>query len=92
MEIAGIERLFLSRGRNMLVFRQMGEEGLDLSDTHFSRMAFVVIENIATSSENIGFLCAVGIMLQADRVLELIEKFFRFWRGCIGHRCLILQS
>jgi len=53
----------------------MGEEGLDLSDTHFSRMAFVVIENIAPSSENIGFLCAVGIMLQADRVSELIEKF-----------------
>jgi len=28
----------------MLVFRQIGEEGLDIRDIHFSQMAIVVIK------------------------------------------------
>jgi len=65
----------------MLVFRQMGEEGFDLSHTHFSRMAFCMIKNITPDPVKVGLLSAVGIMLQANGISKLVEKFFGFWGG-----------
>ncbi len=49
-------------------------------------MALVVIQNIAPDPVNIGFLSAVRIMLQANCVSKLAEKFLRLWGELIGYK------
>jgi len=41
-------------------------------------MAFVMEQDIPFCPVDIGFLSAVGIMLQSDRIAKLVEKFLGF--------------
>jgi len=56
----------------------MSKESFDLSGSHFNQMAFVVLENKALCPMNIGFLAGVGIVFDANGVLELVKQISRF--------------
>jgi len=56
---------------------EVGEEGLDFWVSHFFGVAFVVEENIAVHSVEVSLFGAVGVVLGAQDVTSLIEKFFR---------------
>jgi hypothetical protein len=50
-----------------------GKKGFALCSTHFSRMAFAMKLDIYPV--NIGFLGAVGGMLQTDCITDLVEQY-----------------
>jgi len=56
---------------------ELGEEGLDFWLAHIFGMAFVVEENAAVHSVTVSLFGAVGVVLGAQDVTSLIEKFFR---------------
>lgn len=49
-------------------------------------MTFVMKQDKPLCPVNIGFLSAVGIMLQPNSIANLVKNFFRFWD------CLIAQN
>jgi hypothetical protein len=51
----------------------MDKKSFDLCATHFSRMAFVMKQDISFCPVNIGFFGAVGVMLQTDCITNLVE-------------------
>ena len=69
----------------------MSKDSFVLSGSHFSRMAFVVKEDLAFSPVDRGILGAVGIMIHPDGIVKLVEKLFKFWVGFIGYECLTVQ-
>jgi len=55
---------------------ELCEEGLDFWVSHFFRMAFVVEEKVAVHPVEVSLFGAVGVVLGAQDVMSLIEKFF----------------
>jgi hypothetical protein len=76
----GIKCLVLAGWRYFSLFYLILKEGFNLYGVHFSRMAFVVKENVVPGSVNIGNLSAVGIMLQANCITnESGRGVLGFW-------------
>ena len=65
----------------------MCDELVDLGDTHFTRVAFVVVEDVFADPEDIRFFGTRGILFETDLVTVLVEQFFPLWGRC-GFRCL----
>jgi hypothetical protein len=67
-------------GCYLLVCGKINNVFLDFGHTHFRRMPFLMIQDIALAPIDIGLFGAVGIMLGADRIAKLVEQFFIFIR------------
>jgi len=87
-------RAGVSRGSNILFVDEVGNEGVDLGNTHVTRMTFVVMQDILARPGDIGLFGPQGVMAVAQGFPVLIEKFFSFrfkriWGsvrfGGIGH-------
>jgi hypothetical protein len=53
-------------------------KGLNLWDANFGWVATIVVENIALCPLDVGFLTAIGTMLEADGVGRQVEELLRF--------------
>lgn len=53
----------------------MGEEGLDFRGAHVFGVAFVVEDDVAFDPVAVGLFGAVGVVLEAQGVGDLIEEF-----------------
>jgi hypothetical protein len=73
--------LILRGGCYLLVCRQIGDVCLDFRHTHFGRMPFFMIKDIAFAPIDIGLFGAVGIMLGTNGIAKLIEQLFIFIEG-----------
>jgi hypothetical protein len=69
--------LVLSRGRDVFLDREVGEELGDLLFAHFVGMAFAVEKNIAANPIGVGLLGADAVVLQAQMPPDAIEQFGR---------------
>jgi hypothetical protein len=67
------ESWVLSRGRHLLTDGEMGEKGFNFGTAHVSGMAFGVKENVAAHPINVTFFGAVGVVLQANGIADLIQ-------------------
>jgi len=56
---------------------ELCEEGLDFWVSHFFGVAFVVEDKVAFDPIEVSLFGAVGVVLGAQDVTSLIEKFFR---------------
>ena len=54
----------------------MGNKGADFLFTHVFGVTFTVEEDVASDPVFVGLFCAVGIMLCAEGVADLVHKFF----------------
>ncbi len=66
----------------MALIDKVEEEGPDFRGTHLSRMTLVVEKDEAARPIHVGFFGAVGVMLEAQDIPQLVEEFL-FGRG--GH-------
>lgn len=78
-EEVGTEGLVLSRGGDLLLHRQVGEESLDLRCTHLFGVALVVEEDEAFDPANVRFFDANGVMLAAQSLTDTVEELGRAW-------------
>jgi len=51
----------------------MGEEGLDLRDTHLSRVSFVVEQDVTLDPGDVGLFGANGIVLETYGLANLVQ-------------------
>ena len=92
----GGEGLVLGRGGDIAFMGEVEEESLDPSTgsgqrflgAHLAGMAFVVEKNEAAHPVDVSLFGAVGVVLGAQDVTSLIEKFFR--QSCLLHGRLML--
>ncbi len=56
----------------------MGDEGADFGCAHVFRLTFLMkdAERVAANPADVGFFSAVGLVLGAEGVSELVEQFF----------------
>jgi hypothetical protein len=57
---------------------EVGEEGFDFGDAHFVGVTFVVEEDEAADSLNVGFFGAIGIVLEANGIADLVKELSRW--------------
>jgi hypothetical protein len=85
--------LILGRGSNIFLCGQVGKKSFDFWNTHIFGVAFAMKQDITANPLNIGLLCsasrssevtseacvarAVGVMLQADGITDLVKQFSR---------------
>ena len=55
----------------------MGQEGLDFGGAHGLGVAFLVEKNETPDPVDVSLFGAIGIVLEAQGIAELIEKFGR---------------
>ncbi len=72
----GAECLILCGSGDVPLGGEVCNEGLNFWDSHFGGMALVVMEDVAFAPIEVDLLGAVGVVLGADGVAKLIEKFF----------------
>ena len=53
----------------------MGEKGLDFRDAHFTRMLFIVEQDIALDPGDVGLFGANGVVFEPDGLSDLVEEF-----------------
>ena len=51
----------------------MSEEGFNLWNAHILWVALVMEKDIASNPLYVGFFCAIGVMLNTNRLTHLIE-------------------
>jgi len=73
-EHQGIEGLVLCAGRDVPVYRQMGEELLHLGGAHVPRMTQLVEADEAGGPLNVAFLSASGVVTDAQHLADLVEQ------------------
>ena len=72
----GAEGLVLGGGGDVPFGGEVDDIGTDLVGAHLGGMLFMVEEDVAADPIEVGFFGAVGVMLKAEGVLHLFEKFF----------------
>lgn len=71
----GVECLPLGSGGNILLNRQMGQEGFNLSFAHFSGMGFsAVVMDVTLDPIAIGLFRAIGIVVISQNLPHLIHE------------------
>jgi hypothetical protein len=80
-EEEGAEGLVLGAGSHLLLCGQVSEEGFDFRCSHILGVAFVVEEDVAFDSVDVGLFGAVGIMLAAQGMAHLVQQFWGRWAG-----------
>lgn len=79
----GTDDLILGGCRCFAIYDEVGNELFDLRSAHFLWMALVVKEDVLPHPFNVGFFGAGRILLEANMLAILVEKFFGF--GWILH-------
>jgi hypothetical protein len=79
-EQEGAEGLVLGRGGHVLIDSQMGQKSLDLGSAHVGGMALVMEQDIACDPADVGLLRTDRVVLEADRITDLVEQPFGTWR------------
>ena len=74
----GADGLVLGGGRGFPIHDEVGDELVDLWDTHFSRVSFVVKEDVFANPLDVGLFGAVRVLFEANIIPKLVEEFFRF--------------
>ena len=69
----GGEGLVLGGGGNAAFASEVEEVGLDFGGAHFEGVAFFVEEDVAAHPFEVGLFGAVGVVLEAEGVLHLVE-------------------
>jgi hypothetical protein len=72
----GTERLVLGGGGDVFLNGEMAEKGFWFS--HLFGMALVMEQDKATNPFEVGLLGAIGIMLDAKGITDLLKQFFGF--------------
>lgn len=73
-----VEGLVLGVGGDVAFNCEVGEEGFDFGDTHFVGVTLVVEEDEAANPLNVGFFCAIGIVLEANGIADLVKELSRW--------------
>ena len=73
-EHQGAEGLILSAGGDVVVYGQVGQEGVDLRRSHVARMPQTVKANEAHNPLGVGLFGAKGIVAETDFVADLVEE------------------
>lgn len=73
----GTEGLVLCRSGNVFLDGQVGEKGFDLESAHFGRVTHIVEVDVALDPANVGLLRALGMVFEADGIMDLIQQLLR---------------
>lgn len=89
----GAQCLVLGGGGDIALGREVDDELLDFGDSHFTRMPFVVEQDVTADPVEVGFFGAQGVVFSADGVADLVEEFFVFGGGggFLGYFCNVLH-
>ena len=73
----GAECLILSRGRNLLVDSQIRQECFNFRPPYVFGVALVRKRDVSSDPVDVGFLCAVGVVIQPHGLAYLTQQFCR---------------
>jgi hypothetical protein len=71
-KLQGVQRLVLRGSRDIGLLGQVRKKGFNLRCAHFSWVPFVMEENIALCPMDVRFFGGIGVVLDTDRVAQLV--------------------